>query len=104
MIQATLKGKDTKVMVWTAFWGGGVSDLYLLKRDWEVKKMGYSANSYIDVLDQNLVEFYELSQIFMQNNAPIYTAKKVRLWFKMYGVEVIEWPFYSLDLNPIEYL
>ena len=33
MIQATPKGKDAKVMVWAAFWGGGVSDLYLLKRD-----------------------------------------------------------------------
>ena len=40
-----------KVMVWAAFWGDGVSDLYLLKRDFEAKKMGYSANSYLDVLD-----------------------------------------------------
>ena len=40
----------------------------------------------------------------MQNNAPIHTAKKVRLWFEMYGVEVMEWPPYSPDLNPIEHL
>ena len=66
--------------------------------------MGYSANSYIDVLDQNLIEFYELGQIFMQDNAPIHTAKKVRLWFEMYGVEVMEWPPYSPDLNPIKHL
>ena len=91
-------------MVWAAFWGGGVSDLYLLERDWEVKKMGYSANSYIDVLDQNLVEFYEPGQIFMQDNAPIHTTKKVRLWFEMHGIEVMEWLSYSLDLNPIEHL
>ena len=54
MIQATLKGKDIKVMVWAAFWGCKISNLYLLKRDFEVKKMGYSTNSYLDVLDQNL--------------------------------------------------
>ena len=90
MIQATPKEKDVKVMVWAAFWGGGVSDLYPLERDWEAKKMIYSANSYIDVLDQNLVEFYEPGQIFMQDNAPIHTAKKVRLWFEMHRVEVME--------------
>ena len=104
MIQATLKGKDVKVMVWAAFWGGGVSELYPLERDWEAKKMGYSVNSYIDVLDQNLVGFYEPGQIFMQDNAPIHTAMKVRLWFETHGVEVMEWPPYSPDLNPIEHL
>ena len=53
MIQATPKGKDMKIMVWAVFWGGRISDLYLLERDFEAKKMGYSANSYLDVLDQN---------------------------------------------------
>ena len=104
MIQATLKEKDMKIMVWAAFWGGGVSDLYPLGRDFEAKKMGYSANSYIDVLDQNLVDFYEPGQIFMQDNAPIHNAKKVRLWFEFHGVEMMEWPPYSPDLNPIEQL
>ena len=66
--------------------------------------MGYSANSYIDILEQNLTRFYEPGQIFIQDNAPIYTTKKVRLWFKMHGVEVMEWLFYSLDLNLIEHL
>ena len=68
-----------KIMVWAAFWGGGVSDLYLLGRDFKAKKMGYSANSYIDVLEQNLIDFYESGQIFMQDNALIHTTKKVRL-------------------------
>ena len=79
MIQAILKGKDIKVIVWAAFWGGGVSNLYLLERDWEVKKMGYSTNSYINILKKNLTQFYQSGQIFMQDNAPIYTTKKVRL-------------------------
>ena len=55
MIQATLKGKDMKVMMWAAFWGDKISDLYPLERDFEAKKMGYSANSYFDVLNQNLI-------------------------------------------------
>ena len=44
-----------KIMVWAAFQGDKISDLYLLKRDFETKKMGYSANFYFDVLDQNLI-------------------------------------------------
>ena len=40
----------------------------------------------------------------MQDNAPIYITRKVRFWFKIYEVEVMEWPPYSPDLNPIKYL
>ena len=104
MIQPTQKGKDISIMVWAAFWGGGSSDLYPLERDYELKKHGYSANSYIDVLDQNLTQFYEPGLIFMQDNASIHTAHKVRRWFENHGVEVMEWPPYSPDLNPIEHL
>ena len=43
-----------KVMVWAVFWGGRISDLYLLDLDFEAKKMNYSANFYFDVLNQNL--------------------------------------------------
>lgn len=42
--------------------------------------------------------------IFMQDNAPIYGAKKVRKWFENNGIEVMDWPPYSPDLNPIENL
>ena len=40
----------------------------------------------------------------MQDNAPIHTTKKVRLWFEMHRVEVMEWPPYSPDLNLIKHL
>lgn len=52
------KGKDISVMVWGCFWGRngviGRSDLYVLDRDFESKKHGYSARSYLDVLDNQM--------------------------------------------------
>jgi transposase len=104
MIQTYKKGKDVSVMVWASFWGSGISDLYLLERDFEAKKHGYSANSYIQVLDDNLLGIYEPGLIFMQDNASIHTAHKVRDWFKEHNIKIMEWPPYSPDLNPIEHL
>ena len=66
--------------------------------------MGYSAKSYLKVLDDNLLSCYEPGLIFMQDNAPIHTAHKVRQWFDENGIIVMEWPPYSPDLNPIEHL
>ena len=40
----------------------------------------------------------------MQDNAPIHTAKIVREWFEENGIDVLDWPPYSPDLNPIEHL
>ena len=105
MIQTYTKGKDVSVMVWAAFSGHtGLSDLYIMDRDVEAKKMGYSANSYLEVLDENLLTMWEPSLIFMQDNALIHCAKKVKQWFIDHAIPVLEWPPYSPDLNPIEHL
>ena len=55
MIQTYEKGKEVKVMLWGAFWRKGRSDLYKLARDFEAKKMGYSANSCLELLNDNLL-------------------------------------------------
>ncbi len=40
----------------------------------------------------------------MQDNASIYTAGVIRQQFADNNVQVIDWPPYSPDLNPIEHL
>ena len=40
----------------------------------------------------------------MQNNAPIYTAKKVSKWFTDWTISMLNWPLYSPDLNPIKHV
>ena len=76
----------------------------MLERDWESKKKGYSATSYLKVLNDNLVGIWMPGLIFMQDNALIHSAKKTKAWFQNMGIEVMEWPPYSPDLNLIENL
>ena len=51
MVETYKSNKNMKIMVWGMFWGSGRSSLHIMDRDFESKKYGYSANSYIEVLD-----------------------------------------------------
>jgi hypothetical protein len=46
-IQPVKKGKGIRVMIWAAIWGENRSDLIRLDCDFESKKHGYSAHSYL---------------------------------------------------------
>ncbi|KAK7555139.1 hypothetical protein IWX91DRAFT_347109 [Phyllosticta citricarpa] len=79
MVDTYKKGKDVSVMVWAAFSGAlSHSDLVVMERDPEAKKNGYSANSYIQVLNKMIPTLWEPGMEFMQDNAPIHKAKKVK--------------------------
>ena len=76
-----------RVMVSAAFWGDRErSDLLILERDFESKKQGYSANSYLALLEDLVLPNYMNDLIFMQDNAPIHTARKVTAWFEAHGI------------------
>jgi hypothetical protein len=51
--------KNMKIMVWGCFWDTGRSGLYLMDRDFESKKYGYSAESYLEVLDAMVEPIFE---------------------------------------------
>jgi hypothetical protein len=48
--------KNMKIIVWGCFWDTGRTGLYLIDRDFESKKYGYSAESYLEVLNAIEVE------------------------------------------------
>ena len=78
-----------KVMVWGCFWDTGWTGLYIMDRDFESKKHGYSANSYLEVLDAEVAPAYaslDPGYIFMQDNAAIHIAYKVCTWFSDHGI------------------
>jgi transposase len=103
-LQTYKKGRDLSVMVWGAIWLGGRSDLILMDIDEEAKRSGYSANSYLDVLERTIESCWEPGRTFMQDNAPIHKARKVMDWFESYGIPLLDWPPYSPDMNPIEHV
>ena len=39
--------------------------------------MDYSANSYLEILKDNVLGIWQPGLVFMQDNAPIHKAKKV---------------------------
>jgi transposase len=90
-------------MVWAAIWRGGRSNLVIMERDETSKKNGYSSKSYIQCLEKELIPIYEPGLIFQQDNAKIHTSLETQEWFESHGIEVMEWPTHSPDLNPIEH-
>jgi transposase len=103
-VQTYTKGHDISIMIWGAIWIGGRSDVVIMTRDEQAKRNGYSANSYIDVLNETIEQCWQPGMTFMQDNAPIHTAKKVTEWFKNRGIPVLDWAPYSPDLNHIEHV
>ena len=50
----------------------------------------------------NLTTAINQPAVFMQDNAPCYTAKSVKTFLSKEDVTVMEWPAQSPDMNPIE--
>lgn len=74
--------------------------------DPESPRGGVSARSILNVLQSELPTILEPGNIFMQDNARVHTAVLVQDWLRDFtqenGCEILGWPPYSPDLNPIE--
>ena len=65
MIETYKKGKDITAMIWGAIWIGGRSNVVIMERDRFAKKNGYTAASYIAVLEEEMPQWYEPGMVFM---------------------------------------
>ncbi len=66
-----------------------------------------NAEQYIDILKKNMIPVFNSKRgkyrpIFQQDNAPCHKAKITMDFLKKSGIEVLYWPPYSPDINPIE--
>lgn len=111
IVQAYDYKKNLKVIVQGRFWNNSRSNLYIIDRDFESAKHRYSAESYLEVLEAEVgLQFEKLEEdgggyLFMQDNASIYTAGKVKEQFADRGIDIVKgWLPYSPDLKPIEHI
>ena len=89
MVQTYSTNKNMKTIVQGAFQDYRRSNLYIIDQDFKSKKHRYLAESYLEVLEAKVALIFkdlELGYKFIQDNASIYKAKKVKAWFLDYSI------------------
>lgn len=92
------------VMVWGAISAAGASTLALTRDT-------INSSAYTKILEEYLVSNMDVlykncptGWFLMQDNSPVHVSKESRAWFAREGIQLIDWPPNSPDLNPIENL
>jgi transposase len=91
-------------MFWAGFGHGVCTGLVPLDGDPDSPCGGVTSRVIHDVYSAFLPELVEPGDIFMHDNAPVHTAGIIRQLLAEMQIEVMIWPPYSPDLNPIENL
>jgi transposase len=104
LIDGRKKGKNHRVIIWAALSGHTQSSVVILAHDPEAARGGCTSRGYLKLIQEHLPPLLiNDNAVFMQDNAPIHTAKVVKDWFWQSGIDVMPWPPYLPDLNPIEH-
>jgi hypothetical protein len=97
----TVQAGGGKIMVWGAF----RSDIIV-----PLRRVNGTLRSqqYTEILQERVLPHLNAhphpSLIFQQDNAPSHTSIHTRSWLQQHGMQVMQWPPQSPDLNPVENL
>ena len=68
-----------------------------------------NASAYPEILDNSMLptlweQFGDGPFLFQHDCAPVHKARSIKTWMREFGVDELDWPAQSPDLNPIEQL
>ena len=71
--------------------------------------LNMNIHHFVDILDKSLIQsakHLRLSRhfIFQQDNDPKHTSSLAKAWLKKNKIDLLRWPFFSPDMNPMEHL
>ena len=91
-------------MVWACFAGKRKGPIRILHGNPNVGRGSIRAIDILALYQDILPPLVVNEDIFMQDNAPVHTARIIRNWMHLEQFIVMKWPPYSPDLNPIEHV
>jgi len=103
LVQGTVKFRGGSLMFWGCMFWEGVGYGTKIKGRMD-------ADLFVSILEDELqqnLEYYNKKPedvLFQQDNDPKHKSKKAQKWLQESGLQPMEWPPQSADLNPIEHL
>ena len=64
----------------------------------------FKSADYVSFMEFAKSEFFQPDYVFQNDNSPVHRGQIVRDWVEENGIQTLEWPPYSPDLNIIENL
>jgi len=97
------KDKGISLMVWGCFWGKRKGPLVLITQNINKTRYIRLLSRYPFPIIHQMFSFGTQDIGFQQDNAPVHMAYNVMEWLERNYIELVEYPPYSPDLNPIEH-
>ena len=94
----------SSVMVWGCFWRGGVGPLFILTEIMDQDVYVNTLSKCFFSWKKSIRASHNVDLLLLGDNARPHKGGYATWWKRMTGIETVDWPAQSPDLNPIENL